>query len=136
MFGSLGSRNYRALGVFFGGVLVFFTFFATGAYIGRWSQSAGERPRTAASEQPRGASESYLVEAAVLDTEDKADQKVQQLRRQYTSARAELSPADRLYHVYIGPYNGLDTANTVADELRQLGLQSVLVKPAQPRPAP
>jgi len=130
----LGSRDLRALLVFFGGVLALFVFFAAGAYVGRWPRPrAGEAPQTAA--PARADAELYLVEVAAFETQEKADDMVQQLRRQYISVRASYEPADRLFHVYAGPYPA-DEANTVATELRQLGAQTVVVKPFAPKPPP
>ena len=125
----LGSRDGRALLVFFGGVIVLFAFFAAGAYVGRWPRPAPNAPQSVAVDEPRGA-ELYLVEAAVFDGPEAADETVQQLRRKYTSARARLEARDRLYHVYVGPYR-LDEANAVAADLRELGLQTVAVKPVE-----
>ena len=114
----LGARDLRALLVFFGGVLVLFAFFAAGAYVGRWPHSRGTTQQ--AGTAPRTDSERYLVEVGVFDSLEKAGETVQQLRPQYTSARGVFEPADRRYHVYVGPYR-LDEANTVAEELRQRG---------------
>jgi hypothetical protein len=122
----LDARERRALVVFFGGLLVLFAFFAAGAYVGRWPRRGAQEP-AAASGQRRDA-ERFLVEIGVFDTQQKADDMVQQLRRQYTSVHGVLEPADRLFHVYAGPYPA-DEANTVADDLRQRGAQSVVVKP-------
>jgi hypothetical protein len=124
----LGSRDGRALLVFFGGVIVLFAFFAVGAYIGRWPRPTPSASRPPVADAPRGA-ERYFIEAAVFDSPSVADKKVEELRRKYTSAHARLDARDRLYHVYIGPYV-LEEANAVAAELRDMGLQTVVVKPA------
>jgi hypothetical protein len=124
----LGSRNGRALLVFFGGVIVLFAFFAVGAYIGRWPRATPPPAPTATAEAPAPSSERFLVEAAVFDSAEQAEQKVEQLRKIYTSAVARLEPRDRLYHVYVGPYQ-LDQANAIAAELRDKGLPSATVKP-------
>jgi cell division septation protein DedD len=124
----LGSRDGRALLVFFGGVIILFAFYAVGAYVGRWPRGAPSAPPSVAADAPRSG-ERYFVEAAVFDNADMAEAKVEQLRRKYTSAHAKLDARDRLYHVYIGSYR-LDEANAVAAELREMGLQSVVVKPA------
>jgi hypothetical protein len=128
----LGSRNGRALLVFFGGVIVLFAFFAVGAYIGRWPRATPAPAATA--EAPAPSSERFLVEAAVFDSAEQAEQKVEQLRKIYTSAVARLEPRDRLYHVYVGPYQ-LDQANAIAAELRDKGLPSATVKPFAPPPS-
>ena len=129
----LGSRDLRALLVFFGGVVALFAFFAAGAYVGRWPRpSAVDAPQAAA--PPRADSEPYLVEVAAFETEEKADDLVQKLRKKYTSMRGVYEPADRLFHVYAGPYPA-DQANAVAEDLRRDGVQSVTVKPFAP-PAP
>jgi cell division septation protein DedD len=124
MLPQLDSRDLRALLVFFGGVLILFMFFAAGAYVGRWPRPGA--PQAAAGQ--RGDAELYLVEVATFDAQDRANDTVQQLRRQYISVRAVFEPADRLFHVYAGPYP-VDEASTVADELRQRGAQAVAIKP-------
>jgi cell division septation protein DedD len=128
----LDSRDLRALLVFFGGVLVLFGFFAAGAYVGRWPRQTARPSATAGA---RADAELYLVEVASFDAQDKANDTVQQLRRQYISVRAVYDSTDRLFHVYAGPYPA-DEANTVADELRQRGTQTVVVKPYAPKQTP
>ena len=127
----LGSRDLRALLVFFGGVVALFVFFAAGAYIGRWPRPrVTDAPQAAAPE--RTDSEPYLVEVAVFETQEKADDLVKMLRKKYTSVRGVYEPADRLFHIYAGPYPA-DQANVVAEDLRRAGVQSVVVKPVAPR---
>lgn len=122
----LGARDLRALLVFFGGVLILFVFFAAGAYVGRWPHSRGTTLPAATGQ--RSDSELYLVEVAAFDTADKADEVVQKRYKQYTSIRRVFEPTDRLHHVYVGPYP-LDQANALAEDLRQHGAPSAVVKP-------
>ena len=127
---SLKPRDKRALLVFFGGALVLFAFFAAGALIGKWARGAGESGQAASGSGARQAGEYYLVEVTVVDDRDRGDGIVNQLHRKYTSAFLAQDRANAgLYHVYIGPYPGLDQANGVADDLKQSGYPSVSVKP-------
>ena len=123
----LGSRDGRALLVFFGGVIILFAFFAVGAYVGRWPRGGPSPAPSAGADAPRSG-EQFYVEAAAFDNPDLAEEKVKQLRTKYTSAHAKLDARDRLFHVYVGPYE-LDKADAVAAELRGMGLQTVEVKP-------
>ena len=127
-----GRDDARAVRIFFGGVLLLAVFFGAGVFVARLGRGTSA-PAAAPQDAPRRAdSERYLVEIAVLDTQEKAGDLVQRLRRQYASAWAAQDAADRLYHVYAGPYP-LEQAQTVADDLRQQGVQSVAIKPYQPR---
>jgi cell division septation protein DedD len=127
---SVGSRESRALLVFFGGVLILFAFFAVGAYVGRWG---GARPEPAARqpapEPPRGPAEYYLVEVAVVSSEGEADALRDKLRQQYISAYSTRDPANpALFNVYVGPYPQREQADTVRAELAEQGMQPKIVK--------
>jgi cell division septation protein DedD len=124
MMPSLDTRERKALLVFFGGVVILFAFFAAGAFVGRWPKGA---PALAGAGQ-RGDAELFLVEVGAFETQDRANESVTQLRRQYTSARAVYDATDRLFHVVVGPYPQGE-AGVVADELRQRGVQAPAVKP-------
>jgi cell division septation protein DedD len=124
---SFGTRESRALLVFFGGALVLFAFFAIGTYIGRHARpSATDRP---APTEARGAAEYYLVEVAVVDKQSDADALLAKLRQQYISAYSAQDPSNPgLYSVYVGPYPHRDQADTVRAELADQGLQPKIVK--------
>ena len=127
---SLGSRESRALLVFFGGVLILFVFFAVGAYVSRWGRSEPESAaRQPAPEPPRGPTEYFLVEVAVVPTQSDADALLGKLRQQYISAYATRDPANpALFSVYVGPYPQREQADTVRAELAEQGMQPKIVK--------
>jgi cell division septation protein DedD len=114
-------RDSHPFLIFLGGVALLFAFFATGAYIGRWS--AQQRHATAIPETPAASSQAistdrFLIEIAVFETRGQADDLVRKLRRKYTSARMEPGESDRKYHVLVGPYVA-DEASAVAEDLKQ-----------------
>ena len=125
-------RDSHAFLIFLGGVVLLFAFFATGAYIGRWS--ARQRAAVAAPEPPpppaqASSTDRFLVQVAVFDTRAQADDLVRKLRRKYTSARLERDGSDRRYRVLVGPY-AADEANLVAEDLKhQDGIDVVGVTP-------
>jgi cell division septation protein DedD len=120
-------RGWQSFLVFLGSVIIVFGFFATGAFIGRRAAPRGETAPAAPAQ--RSSTEWFLVEVAVVETRDRADAIVSQLRRQYTSASAEQDASDRHYHVYVGPYNNREAADTVVAELTEQGAPSVTIKP-------
>src|SRR6185369_15806560 len=91
-------RGREAFAIFLGGVMLVFAFFAGGLLIGKWSKPAPPAPQAA---PERGPTEYFVVEVGVVDTSADANERVQQLRRQYTSATAELDPTDHRYHVCV-----------------------------------
>jgi cell division septation protein DedD len=132
---TLGSDDLRAIRVFFGGVLLLSGFFGVGLLVARMGRPAASPAPSATETARRPDTERYLVEVAVLESQEKATELVQQLRRQYASAWTAQDAGDRQYHVYAGPYP-LEQSQTVAQELVQQGVQSVTIKPYQPRPTP
>jgi len=132
---SLGPDDHRAIRLFFGGTLLLAVFFGAGVFVARLGRSAPAAGAAAADAPRRADNERFLVGVGVLDSQEKATDLVQQLRKQYTSAWVAQDAGDRLFHVYCGPYP-LEQSQTVAEDLRQQGVQSVSIKPYQPRSAP
>jgi cell division septation protein DedD len=108
-------------------VALLLLFFVAGGLIGRWAVGgAGEPPEPTV--EPTGKAEYFVVEVAAVETREKADALVEKLRRQYTSAVAELNDNDRLFHVTVGPYEE-SAAKAVAEELRRAGSPAVTTRP-------
>jgi hypothetical protein len=122
-------RESQAILIALAGLLLLYGFFAAGAYVGRWSNPrAVTTPPAARSASREPSTDYFLVEVEVVDSREKADALLGQIRRHYTSATVELDPSDRRYHIYVGPYDA-DAANTVATELKQQGREMITIKP-------
>lgn len=132
---TLGPRESRALLIFFGSVLVLFAFFAVGAFVGKWSRpAAGPAPAPQASEASRGATEYFLVEVAVVESQSDASALLGKLQQQYFSAWSAPDPSNpSLLSVYVGPYPQREQAETVRAELAEQGMQPKIVKQREPR---
>ena len=71
----------------------------------------------------------FLVQVGgSFGTQEKANQAVTDLRRKYMSAYAQATEGEeKLYRVYIGPYDTPEAARQVANELEAEGIKGVSI---------
>ena len=72
---------------------------------------------------------SYYVQVAAVSKQEDAEALVEALRRkQYPAFTASGSPADRLFHVQVGPYNDIKEAEIMRAKLINDGYNPILKK--------
>jgi DedD protein len=92
--------------------------------------SAADPPKADAGAAPPAlASGSYYVQVAAVSRQEDADALVQALKKkQYPAFAANNNPADKFYHVQVGPYADIKEAETMRAHLVSDGYNPIVKK--------
>lgn len=123
--------NKQVIAIFIGGIAFLLVAFWAGLQVTKQDQTASASQPAAqpSAGRPSGDGTRFVVQVGgSFGTAEKANQLVLDLRRKYMSAYSQATgDQEKLYRVYIGPYDTPEAARQVANELEAEGIKGVTI---------